>query len=164
MIKNYALEIKWGVFFILMQLAWMTMERLAGLHDTHIDKHAVVTNLVAIPAILMYVLALREKRNKQLGGAMTYRQGFTAGLIMTIVVTLLSPLSQYITSTIITPDYFENAIQYAVSSGASTQEEAEANFNLKNYLMITVLFTPVMGIVTTAIVALFLKKGPKTAN
>lgn len=164
MIKNYALEIKWGVFFMLMQLAWMTMERLAGLHDAHIDKHAVVTNLVAIPSVLLYVLALREKRNKQLGGAMTYRQGFITGLIMTIVVTLLSPLSQYITSTIISPDYFENAIQYAVSTGASTQEEAEANFNLKNYLMVTVLFTPVVGVITSAIVALFLKKGAKSTH
>ncbi|MCW3074087.1 MAG: hypothetical protein JWP69_1156 [Flaviaesturariibacter sp.] len=61
----------------------------------------------------------------------------------------------------ITPNYFTTATQYAVSSGALTQPEAEAYFNLRNYLIQGTLATPVMGIVTTAIVAIFTRRTKK---
>lgn len=156
--KKYTHEIKWALYFALMMLVWMVLERMAGLHDEHIDKHPLITNFVAIPAIAMYVFALRQKREKAYGGHMTYMQGFMSGLIMTLVITILSPLTQYITSTIITPDYFSNAINYAVAEGKMSQADAEDFFSLSNYLKQTILFTPVMGIVTTAIVALFVKR------
>lgn len=156
--KKYTHEIKWALYFVLMMLVWMVLERMAGLHDEHIDKHPIITNFVAIPAILMYVFALRQKREKAYGGHMTYKQGFMSGLIMTLVVTIFSPLTQYITSTVITPDYFAHAIDYAVAEGKMTQPDAEAYFNLSNYVKQTIVFTPVMGIVTTAIVAFFVKR------
>lgn len=156
--KNYTHEIKWALYFALMMLVWMVFERMAGLHDEHIDKHPLITNFVAIPAIAMYVFALRQKREKAYGGHMSYKQGFMSGLIMTLVITILSPLTQYITSTIITPDFFTNAINYAVSEGKMSQTEAEDYFSLTNYVKQTILFTPVMGIVTTAIVAIFVKR------
>ena len=80
-----------------------------------------------------------------------------AGLIMTAVITLFVPITQYITSAIITPNYFDNMIAYSVDHGKSTQAEAEAYFNMKNYIIQSVIFTPAMGIVTTAIVALFVR-------
>lgn len=156
--KKYTHEIKWALYFALMMLVWMVFERMAGLHDEHIDKHPLITNFVAIPAIAMYVFALRQKREKAYGGHMSYKQGFMSGLIMTLVITILSPLTQYITSTIITPDFFTNAINYAVSEGKMSQTEAEDYFSLTNYVKQTILFTPVMGIVTTAIVAVFVKR------
>ena len=76
-----------------MTLIWMLLEKLAGLHDEHIDKHAI------------YVFSLLDKRKKFYKGAMTYKQGFISGLVITAIVTVLSPLSQYITPTIITPEY-----------------------------------------------------------
>ncbi|MCC6549452.1 MAG: DUF4199 domain-containing protein [Ignavibacteriaceae bacterium] len=158
--SKFSVEIKWGVLFVLMMLVWMVMERLAGLHDVNIDQHAVYTNFVAIPAIAMYVFALLEKRGKSFGGYMTYKQGFISGVIITLVVTLFSPLTQYLTSEVISPEYFANAINYSVENGKMTQEEAEAFFNLKSYLIQVVIGTPVMGLVTTLIVAFFVKKQP----
>ena len=60
--KKFALEIKWGVIFTIVLLLWMVMEKLLGWHGKHIDKHAIYTNFFAILAILIYVLALLEKR------------------------------------------------------------------------------------------------------
>ena len=134
------------------------MEKLTGLHDVHIDQHAIYTNFVAIPAIIVYVLALLDKRKNFYGGVMTYKQGFISGLVITLIVTLFSPLTQYITTEFITPDYFINIINYSVSEGKMTQVEAEEFFNLKSYLMQVIIATPIMGIVTTAIVAIFTKK------
>jgi hypothetical protein len=107
-----------------MMLLWMVMERIVGLHDVHIDKHPIYTNFVAIPAIIVYVLALLDKRKNFYDGKMTYMQGFISGIIISIIVTIFSPLTQYITSTIITPDYFANVINYSVSQGMMTQTEA----------------------------------------
>ncbi len=136
----------------------MVMERIVGLHDVHIDKHPIYTNFVAIPAIIVYVLALLDKRKNFYDGKMTYMQGFISGIIISIIVTIFSPLTQYITSTIITPDYFANVINYSVSQGMMTQTEAEEYFNLKNYMIQVLIGTPIMGIVTAAIVAIFTRK------
>jgi hypothetical protein len=150
-------EIKYALGFFMMTLLWMAMERLFGLHSTHIDKHATYTNLYAIPSIAIYVMALLEKR-KEYNGIITYGQAFKSGLIMTVIITLLSPISQYITSVYITPHYFENAINFAVTSGIMTQDAAVSEFNLSNYLMYSVIGAPVMGLFTTSIVALLVRR------
>ncbi len=156
--RRYAIELKWGLIFVAMALAWMLLEKLAGLHSTHIDKHATYTNLFALPAIVVYVLALRDKRNNFYGGSMSWKQGFVSGLIITAIVTVLSPLSQIITSEIISPEYFANAIEYAVGSGALSREAAEAYFNLKSYILQGLIGAPVTGAITSAIVAIFIRK------
>jgi hypothetical protein len=103
-------------------------------------------------------LALLDKRKNFYGGFMTYGQGFISGLTITLIVTLFSPLTQYITSTIITPDYFTNVIEYVVREGKMTQSDAEAYFNLKSFITEVLIATPMMGIMTTAIVAIFTRK------
>ena len=134
------------------------MERIAGWHDILISKQAVYSNFIAIPAIVIYVLALLEKRNKDLGGLMTYKQGVFSGIVISIVVMLLCPIVLLITLKIVSPHFFENAIQYAVSSGAMKQESAESYFSLSSYILQGLFGAPVMGIFTSAIVALFVQK------
>lgn len=151
-------EIKYAFAFFVMTLLWMCMERLVGLHSTHIDKHYIYTNLVAIPAILIYVLALREKRNRDYRGIITYRQAFASGLVMTIFITILAPIAQYITSVYITPHFFENIINYSVTNNKQTLEQAQAYFNLNNYMKESIIGAPFMGLLTTAIVSLFVRK------
>ncbi|MBK7171688.1 MAG: DUF4199 domain-containing protein [Bacteroidales bacterium] len=158
--KKYMIEIKWGVLFAVMNLLWMMLEKSMGLHDEFIEKHATYTNLVAIPAIILYVVALLDKRKNDYNGVMTFKQGFISGLIITLVVTLLSPLTQYITSMYITPEYFNNVINYTVENGMLTKEAAEKQFNLNSYIIQGLLFAPVMGIATSLIVALFTQKKP----
>lgn len=150
------LEIKWALIFVAMSLLWMLLEKLVGLHGTHIDKHMYLTNLFAIPAIIVYVLALKDKKKKDYNGHMTYKQGLISGLIITFIVALLSPLTQWIISTIITPEYFPNVIAYSVETGYhNSLEEAEAYFNLPNYIKQSTIGALIMGTVTSAIVAIF---------
>lgn len=156
--KNLKIEFKWAIIFVITTLIWMTLEKLVGLHDEHIAQHPIYTNLFAIPAIIMYVLALRDKRNNFYEGTMTYQQGFVAGLIMTVIIAVLSPLAQYIVSTVITPEYFPNAIRYAVNEGLLSQEQAEAQFNLQSYMIQGVIGALIMGVLTSAIVALFVRR------
>ncbi len=153
--KKLSHELKWALIFVAMSLFWVLLERLAGLHGTHIDKHAIYTNLIAIPAITVYVFALLEKKNKFYHGSMTYLQGFISGTIISVIIAILSPLTQIITSEIITPEFFPNAIKYSVSAGLMKQTEAEEYFSLENYIKVGLIGALLMGIVTTAIVAIF---------
>jgi Kef-type K+ transport system membrane component KefB len=158
--KDRKIEIKWGVLFVLVGLIWMVFEKTMGWHDVHIDKHATYTNFIAPIAIAIYVLALLDKKRNFYQGKMTYKQGFISGLVVTLVVVILSPFSQYITSTYITPDYFQNAIAYSVSSIQMDQQAAEEYFNLKNYIFQSVIGAAIMGILTSALVAIFVRSKP----
>lgn len=155
--KNLKTEIKWAIIFTLMTICWMLVEKLTGLHSTHIGKHMVYTKLYAIPSVLVYVLALLDKKKNHLDGKMSYSQGFVSGIWISLFVTILAPLNQYAISTFITPEFFPNAIVYAVESGYMNQEEAESYFSMKNYLLQSLIGTPLMGFLTSAIVAFFTK-------
>lgn len=156
--KKFKIELKWIILFFLIQLLWMVGERVAGLHNQNIEHHALITNLFAVVAIVVYVLALLDKRKNFYHGKMNWIQGFITGLIITFGVTLLTPLSQYITVKVITPHFFENMIDYAVVSGRMTMEQAKETFNLQTYMIESTIFAPVVGTFTSAIVAIFTRK------
>lgn len=152
------IEIKWALIFTVVGLLWMVLEKASGLHDRYIDLHVYLTNLFAIPAILVMVLALKDKKKSFYNGQMNYQQGLLAGIFISVFIALLSPLSQWITSYVITPDYFANAIKRSVELGYyPTREGAEANFNFQNYVIQGVVGALVMGILTTAIAMLFIR-------
>lgn len=156
--QKYRIELKWAIIFMVTTLAWMILEKLVGLHSIHIDKHMIYTNFFAIPAIVIYVLALLDKRKNFYGGQMTYQQGFLTGLWISLIVTILSPLTQYIISMVITPDYFSTVIDYVVKNDMMTEEAARKQFNLKNYIIQATIGALIMGVVTSAIVAIFTRK------
>ena len=147
-------EIKWGFIFTLSGLIWMIFEKSMGMHDEHLEQHANFTLWYAPIAIMIYVLALRDKKRTFYHGRMTYLQGFISGLIMTLVVLILTPFSQYISHEFISPQYFPNIIRLSVEKGQMTQEEAEAHFTLMGYIQQSLIFAAFMGVLTSAMVAL----------
>lgn len=155
--SKYRSEVLWGVLFIVVMLIWMFFEKQMGWHDVNIDKHASYTNFFAIIAVLVYVVALLDIRKKKYGGSMSWKEGFFSGLIITIVAALLSPLAQYISLEVISPEYFRNAIDYAVKNKLQTAEEAEAYFNLQSYVLMAFPFAIITGIITSAVVAIFVR-------
>jgi hypothetical protein len=156
--KKRLIEIKWGLIFVIMMLIWMYFEKMMGWHDEKIADHATYTNFVAIPAILVYVFALLEKRKKHYNNVMSWKQGFVSGMIITAVVVILTPFSQMVTHDLISPEYFENVSAYAVNQGQMTQQEANAYFNLKSYMWQSAVFALVIGAVTSALVAVFVRR------
>ena len=128
--KTLKIEIKWAFIFMFMTFAWMFLEKLVGLHSIHIDKHPVYTMFYMIPAIMVYVLALKDKKKNFYHGNMNYLQSFISGLILTGIITLLTPLSQFVVSTWITPSYFQHAIAYAILHTQMSTAVAEDYFSL----------------------------------
>ena len=155
---KFKIEIKWAIIFSVMGLLWMLLEKIAGLHSTYIDYHLYLTNLFAIPAIIVMVMALRDKKKNYYNNQITYTQGLISGIVLSVFIALLSPATQWITSFVITPEYFPNVITRSVELGYySTTDEAEANFNYKNYAIQGAIGALVMGIVTVAIAMIFIR-------
>lgn len=160
--KNLKIEIKWAFIFSAMVLFWMLLEKRSGLHDQYIDYHLYLTNLFAIPAIVVMVLALKDKKKDFFEGHMTYKQGLISGIILSVLIALISTLTQWITTYVITPEYFPNVIKRSVELGYyQSTTEAEANFNYPNYAKQGAIGALVMGIVTTAIAMIFIRTKSK---
>lgn len=157
-LSNLITEIKWAGIFIGFTLFWLLLEKVLGFHDVYIEHHPVVSSIFVVPAILIYVFALLEKRKHFYEGVITYKQGVISGLIISLIVTLFIPVTQSIISFLITPDYFTNAINYSVDYGEVSREEAEAYFNLKSYIIQGMIATPIIGGVTSLIVMIFVRK------
>ncbi|MGA1464309.1 MAG: DUF4199 domain-containing protein [Balneolaceae bacterium] len=156
--KSLQTELKWALIFAAMTLMWMTLERVAGLHGTNIHLHPMLTNLFAIPAIVVMILALRDKRRIAFDGAMTYKQGLLSGTLIALFIAILSPGTQWITSSLISPHYFSNVIAYSVEMGYYPSAEAAAEyFNYKSYAIQSAVGALIWGILTSAIAMIFLR-------
>ncbi len=158
--KKFSIEIKWAINFSILTLLWMILEHSLGWHDENIAKHALYSNFFGIIAILIYFVAIKDKKNKFFMGNMTFRQGFISGVILSIVIALLSPIVQYVTFNYISPHFFKNMINYVVTNKIQTQIQAEEYFNIKSYVMQGLFGSLSMGVVTSAIIAYFLKSKP----
>ncbi|MBK9313390.1 MAG: DUF4199 domain-containing protein [Acidobacteria bacterium] len=149
-------EIKWGLIFTFVQFLWICLEFAVGLHDKYVSMHPILTNLFIIPAVYVMYLAIREKKNI-LGGKITFGQAFLCGLGVSVIVAVLAPLSQYIFHRFINPNYFQNAINYAISAGKLTEAEAGSYFSLQSYMMQASLGAIVAGVITSLIIAAIIR-------
>lgn len=155
--KAIQIELKWAVLFTVMSVGWIFLEKVTGLHDEFIEHHPVYTNFFAIPAILFYVLALKERKKKFYKSHFKYKNALISGIILSLMITLLAPLGTYVSVEYVSPEFFENAIEKSVEMDYYTADEAVAYFNTSNYMLQSLMFTPVFGLVTTLIVAIFVK-------
>ncbi|WP_162128458.1 DUF4199 domain-containing protein [Flavobacterium phycosphaerae] len=155
--KNYSIEIKWAIRFTLLTLAWAIGEKFAGLHDKFIADYALYTNLFGFPALLFFILALKEKKKYFFNGTMTWTQGFVSGVILSFVIALFTPITQYVIYKSITPHFFDTIIAYKLKSGFMTAEVAQQYFNLQTYMLQNSFSNLSMGIITGALVSLFIR-------
>lgn len=156
--KKYVIEFKWAIIFSVVSLLWMCFEKLIGLHDEYIEKHATYTMLFSIPAVVIIIFALIDKRNNYYRGAMSWKQGFISGMIITLFLVILSPLNNFITFRFITPDYFSSMINFVTSTGLMSRTEAVKEFSFNNYLIQGLIGAAIMGTITSAIVAYFVRR------
>ena len=157
MMKNYTIEIRWAIQFSLVSIVWMIFEKSMGWHDENIEQQAIYTNMFAFVAIGIYFLALRDKKKNFYQNAMTWKEGFLSGMILSTVIAVLSPFVQYITFTFITPNFFKNIIDYVVSNKIQTAQQAEMYFSRNSYIVQGIFGALSFGALTSAILAFVLK-------
>lgn len=155
--KSLKTDIKWGVIFSILAVLWILLLAALGYTSDKIEQFATMDSLFFIIAILVYTMAFREKRKKQ-GNQLTWLQAFISGTIIGVVVMIFAAPTQLLLHKILIPDFFENSIQYAVDSGNMTPTAAKEYFNLKSYIIQSIIFAPIAGALTGAVIGLFMKR------
>lgn len=161
MMSKYKIEIKWAFIYAIASLAWMVFEKEMGWHDVSISKHPLYSSLFSFIGIIIYYLALREKKIVAYHNNIHWKEAFVTGAIMTVFVTILAVPVFYLTVKVISPSFFENMINYAVQRKVYTLEQAQNYFNTQSYLLQVVAGNLSMGIVTSAVVAYFIQTKKK---
>lgn len=159
--NKFKTEIKWGFIFTGFALLWAYIEKQLGWHTDQVSEHLIYTNLFGVVAIAIYVFALKDKKQTDYKGVITWKEGFISGIVLSAVIAILSPATQYITYVYISPEYFSNITEYIEGAGKMTQENAEEYFNINNYIRQGIFTSLSMGVVTAAIVSFIIKNKNK---
>ncbi|MCB0629788.1 MAG: DUF4199 domain-containing protein [Saprospiraceae bacterium] len=149
--------LKWGLIFFVVTLLWSLFEKWMGWHGERISQHAQYANLYDILFAGIYVLAFRDGKRKAVPGSFTFRQGILYGATLTGIITLLSPLIQTVIHSWISPEFFPNVIQLATDNHILSPEEAQAKFNLGNYIVENLIGTFLLGLICTLLLALLFR-------
>jgi Protein of unknown function (DUF4199) len=88
---------------------------------------------------------------------MTWTQGFVTGIILSFFIALLMPITQFVIYKSITPQFFDTIIAYKLKHNYMTLENAKTYFNLKTYMIESSFSGLSKGILTGAIVSLFIR-------
>lgn len=154
--KKFAIEIKWGIRYAFLWILWLYAEKKFGYYDTKINDHALYSMLFMVVMLIVYFAAIKEKKVDFFENQMSWKQGVVTGIFLTVVIVLLTPICQIIFHKAIAPEFFPNMIKHAVSNGYSA-EVAQNYFNLWSYILQSIFGTLSLGVVLSAIVALFLQ-------
>lgn len=157
--KSIATEIKWGIFYSIVAILWIILEYAVGLHTKYIGMHFYLTWVFIVPAFVMYILALREKRAR-VGGAISFKRAFISGLLMTVVLVIVSPILMPIYFKLINPGIFDAFQAYSISHGMS-KEAAESYFNYSSYVLQGMIGNLFMGLLLSLLSAAIIKRKTK---
>lgn len=155
--KNYTIEIKWAFRFTLLILAWAIGEKFAGFHDIHIDNYFYFDMLFAFPAVLFYILALKEKKKYFFNNEINWTQGFISGMALSVFITLLMPFALYVIYTSVSPNFFENIIQYKTENSKTAVDTLQKTFNMKSFIFSETFSALSKGIITGALISFFIR-------
>src|SRR5699024_547461 len=93
-------------------------------------------------------------------GVMNWKQGFVSGAMLSVLIAIISPLVQFFIYHYISPDYFQNMIDYQPKNGMPLSGAKEL-YSMK-FFMIQAVFTDLSFWITfSAIIAFILQKQPE---
>jgi hypothetical protein len=151
--KSLILAISYFFIFII----WKACEKLIGLHDNNINLYPIISDLIIFPLILLYSTGFKKYRIG-LGGKITFINGIGFGLMATLFIIALTPMSTWIFDQFINPNFYASMIQYQVKNHLSTLEIATQSFNHENFKQSCMLGNTATGTLLTIVLAIISSK------
>lgn len=155
--KKVMTEVKWAFIYIAMTFAWALIGKILGFHGRSVESNVYFNSLIIIPSVVIYILALKEKKRVYYKNSMGFKQGFLSGLILTLLITILGPLTLVFTN-IISPDFFYNLNNYVVMHNIMSEAEAKHEYNLIAFIIQGLIAAPAFGILYTLIIVAVLTR------
>lgn len=155
--EKFGIEIKWAAIFTLFSCVWAFGEKQLGIHQ---DFSNIVFSTLALflAQIILILIFFIDKKKNFFGNEATFSQLFKSGLFYTGIITLLSPLAIYIIYQSISPEYFDNLINYQLAKGRFTKESLLETHNIDVKIREGVTYTLSMGVIFSALFATVFKK------
>ena len=158
--KKYSIEIKWAVIYSIMTIAWALIGKAMGFQDEKIEWVFLFNTLILIPSLIIYFLVAIDKRKNFYAGGMTFGQGFTSGMIMTILIAVLSLFTTWVSLQLISPDFFKHAIAYFTANKTMSEEKALQQFSLGSFIVQGLMGAVVTGLIFSLITSAIVRKRP----
>jgi hypothetical protein len=118
-------EVRYGVIFAVIVIVYVMIEHFLGLNTVRHDI-GEYTRLAGIIVPIIGVFAGIGSKRNELGGNMTFGQGFKAGLIVAVVQTTITTLWFWFYSSVVNPQYLPTMLDFErarmVASGASSAD------------------------------------------
>jgi hypothetical protein len=115
-------EFKYGVIFAVIVIVYTIVEHFLGLNTVRHDIGQYTRLGVILVSIIGVFAGITAKRN-ELGGNMTFGQGFKAGLVVAVVQTTITTLWFWFYGSVVNPQYLPTMLEFErarmVASGAS---------------------------------------------
>lgn len=154
--KKFEIELKWASAFTAISIAWVYFEKYLGYHDTNVSSQPIFSFWLMVPQALIYIVAIRQKRERYYGGEITWQKAFISGVVLSAIIVGLSPAAVYLMTEFISPEFMSNIVEVRAEQGLP-REGLEQIYNLNTMLRDAIFNNLATGVFFSAIIALFLK-------
>ncbi|UUV21159.1 DUF4199 domain-containing protein [Flavobacterium sp. CBA20B-1] len=162
--NKIGIELKWAALITAFTCGWAALESALGYHKDF--SNIIVTAFIyyVILTFLWAIAFIDKKKSLGKNAVWEFKSAFKFGLFLTGLLTLLSPISQYIIYENISPDYFENIINYQLSKGKQTRESLELIHNMNFTIRQGVMNALSLGVIYSALYAWVFKTKKQVIN
>ncbi len=169
--KNHAL--KYGLLGGLLLVVFSLLLDLTGLTDPAAQKGSWIASVVSL-AIFFWALysAIRSER-EDLGGGITFGQGFKVGLLAALIIALISGVYMYVYMAFINPDMVDQIREMTMEKLAAqglSDEQIESQMQIMGKMMSPGMMTIwgfignfILGAIVAVVASAILKKDPSNS-
>ena len=161
---KFKIEVQYSLLIFVVTLFWVVFEKQMGWHDVHIADHATFSLIYDFILLTLFAFAFLTQRVAHVEKARSWWSRLGFGIRISLMVTVLSPLVQWLIHEVISPNFFENIINYAVENNYLSTNEAVAKFNLKNYVFENLIGTSIIGFIYSLLLATIIPNQKRKLN
>jgi uncharacterized membrane protein YraQ (UPF0718 family) len=123
--------------------------------------------------IVLAVIAINKTRDEALGEKITYIQALIVGFVVLLVSGYLNNFFSYILNTYVDPEYMARQLDNMIAAWEGKMpeesldqmiEKVEENMEPTSALLKGIWITPLIGLVVSAIISIFIKKDKTVQN
>lgn len=151
--NKIGIELKWAAFITAFTCLWAALEHALGYHKDFSNIIGIAFVYYIILTFLWAIAFIDKKKSLGKDTVWEFKNAFKFGLFITGLTTLLSPIAQYIIYETISPDYFNNIIEYQLSKCRQTRESLELIHNMNFTIRQGVMNALSLGVIYSALYA-----------
>ena len=160
--NKIGIELKWAAIITAFTCLWAAFENALGYHKDFSNIIATAFTYYVLLTFLWAFAFIDKKKSLGKNTVWEFKNAFKFGLFLTGLLTILSPIAQYIIYENISPDYFNNIIEYQLKKGRQTRESLELIHNMNFTIRQGVMNSLSLGVIYSALYAWVFKTKKET--